>query len=185
MAERRMFARTIIDSDIFLDMPISAQCLYFHLGMRADDDGFVNNPKKIMRMINARDDDMRILFVKSFIVGFESGVIVVAHWRIHNYIQKDRYKPTNFCQEKALLYVAENNVYSLDTKCIHVGYTGKDSLELNRPLPSKVEEFENEIVITYPRYSTTVGSTSILKRKPNKKGNTSSFEGENQGIPHE
>ena len=185
MAERRMFAKTIIDGDLFLDMPISAQCLYFHLGMRADDDGFVNNPKKIMRMINARDDDMRILFVKNFIVGFESGVIVVTHWRIHNYIQKDRYRPTNFCQEKALLCVAKNNVYALDTKCIQVGYIGKDSLELNKPMPSKVEEFENEIVITYPRYSTTVRSTSISKKRPSKKGNTSSVEGENQGNPHE
>lgn len=164
MAERRMFARTIIDSDAFLDMPISAQCLYFHLGMRADDDGFVNNPKKIMRMINARDDDMHILFAKNFIVGFESGVIVVTHWKIHNYIQKDRYKPTNFCQEKALLYVGENNVYALDTKCIHVGYSGKDSLELNKPIPKKIEEFEDEIIVTYPRYSTTVSFSSKSKK---------------------
>lgn len=170
MAERRMFARTIIDSDAFLDMPISAQCLYFHLGMRADDDGFVNNPKKIMRMINARDDDMRILFVKSFIIGFESGVIVVTHWKIHNYIQKDRYKPTNFCQEKALLYVTENNVYSLDTKCIQVGYSGKDSLELNKPKPTKIEELEDEIIVTYPRYTTTIGP----KTMPSKKGKPSS-----------
>ena len=173
MAERRMFARTIIDSDAFLDMPISAQCLYFHLGMRADDDGFVNNPKKIMRMINVRDDDMRILFVKSFIIGFESGVIVVTHWKIHNYIQKDRYKPTNFCQEKALLYVTENNVYSLDTKCIQLGYTDKKkenyikekkptksknspSSSFKKSKPDQIFETEDAIIAIHKRLKTTV-----------------------------
>ena len=94
MAERRMFAKTIIDSDEFLDMPLSAQALYFHLSMRADDDGFVNNPKKIQRMIGASDDDYKILIAKSFVLRFESGVIVIKHWRINNYIQKDRYKET-------------------------------------------------------------------------------------------
>lgn len=125
MAERRMFAKSIIDSDLFLDMPISSQCLYFHLGIRADDDGFVNNPKKIAKMINANDDDMRILLVKKFIITFASGVIVISHWRVHNYIQKDRYKPTTFNQEKALLGTDTNNVYTLDTECVQVGYAGK------------------------------------------------------------
>lgn len=129
MAERRMFAKSIIDSDAFMDMPISSQCLYFHLGIRADDDGFVNNPKRISKMINASDDDMRILFAKKFIIDFESGVIVVTHWKVHNYIQNDRYKPTSCHEEKALLGLTKNNVYTLDTKCIQVGYTGKVSIE--------------------------------------------------------
>lgn len=115
MAERRMFAKTIIDSDVFLDMPLSAQALYFHLSMRADDDGFVNNPKKIQRMVGASDDDSKLLILKQFIIAFESGVIVIKHWKIHNYIQKDRYKPTVYEGEKASLSQNENGVY---TECI-------------------------------------------------------------------
>lgn len=112
MAERRMFAKTIIDSDAFLDMPLSAQCLYFHLSMRADDDGFVNNPKKIQRMIGASDDDCRLLALKKFIIAFESGVIVIKHWKIHNYIRKDTYNETNYKFEKSLLSIDENNAYT-------------------------------------------------------------------------
>lgn len=112
MAERRMFAKTIIDSDAFLDMPLSAQALYFHLSMRADDDGFVNNPKKIQRMIGASDDDCKLLIIKRFILAFESGVIVIKHWRIHNYIQKDRYKETLYKEEKSKLAIDAKNAYT-------------------------------------------------------------------------
>ena len=94
MAERRMFTKKIIDSDAFLDMPLSTQALYFHLGMRADDEGFINSPKKIQRMIGATDDDMKLLLAKRFIIAFESGVVVIKHWKMHNYIQADRFKPT-------------------------------------------------------------------------------------------
>ena len=80
MAERRMFAKTIIDSDAFLEMPATAQMLYFHLAMRADDDGFINNPKRIMRMIGSGDDDLKLLILKKFIIPFESGVVVIKHW---------------------------------------------------------------------------------------------------------
>ena len=116
MAERRMFAKTIVDSDAFLDMPLSAQALYFHLSMRADDDGFVNNPKKIQRMIGASDDDCKLLVMKRFILTFESGVIVIKHWRIHNYIQKDRYKETAYKEEKERLEIKENNAYTLKSE---------------------------------------------------------------------
>ena len=88
-----MFAKTIIDSDAFLDMPLSSQALYFHLAMRADDDGFINNPKKLQRMVGCGEDDLKLLMVKKFILVFESGVIVIKHWKIHNYIRSDRYKP--------------------------------------------------------------------------------------------
>ena len=101
MAERRMFAKTIIDSDAFLDMPLSTQSLYFHLSMRADDDGFINNPKKIQRMVGCGDDDLKLLMAKRFILVFDSGVIVIKHWKIHNYIRNDRYKPTLYQEEKA------------------------------------------------------------------------------------
>lgn len=113
MAERRMFAKTIIDSDAFLDMPISSQLLYFHLSMRADDDGFINKPKTIMRMIRATDDDMKLLIAKKFILPFESGVVVIKHWRIHNYIRKDTYNETKYKDEKSLLELDENNAYML------------------------------------------------------------------------
>lgn len=134
MAERRMFSKKIIDSDAFMDMPLSTQALYFHLAMRADDDGFVNNPKKIQRMVGGSDDDIKVLIGKRFILCFDSGVIVVKHWRMHNYIQKDRYKPTDYIEEKSMLEIKENGSY---TECIQDGYNldtqdrleiGKDSL---------------------------------------------------------
>lgn len=113
MAERRMFAKTIIDSDAFLDMPISARLLYYDLGMRADDDGFVNNPKKIARIIGASDDDLKVLLSKSFILSFDTGVIVIKHWRLNNYIRNDRYKETVYKEEKAILIEKDNKVYSV------------------------------------------------------------------------
>lgn len=122
MAERRMFAKTIIDSDAFLDMPLSSQSLYFHLSMRADDEGFINNPRKIQRMIGATEDDLKLLIAKSFIIPFESGIVVIKHWKIHNYIQSDRYKPTVYTEERSLLSVKDNKAYTLDTECIHDGY---------------------------------------------------------------
>ena len=118
MAERRMFAKSIIDSDAFLDMPLSSQALYFHLGMRADDDGFVNSPKKIQRITGSSDDDLKLLIAKKFVIPFDSGVVVLKHWKIHNYIQKDRYKETNYLEEKAQLYTKDNKAYSLYPKCI-------------------------------------------------------------------
>ena len=132
MAERRMFAKTIIDSDSFLEMPMSTQALYFHLSMRADDDGFLNNPKKIQRMVGATEDDLKLLIAKNFIITFETGVIVIKHWKIHNYIRNDRYKPTVYKEEKDKLIVKENGSYSLG---IPNGYQmdtqvrlGKDSI---------------------------------------------------------
>jgi hypothetical protein len=136
MAERRMFAKTIIDSDAFLDMPTSTQLLYFHLGMRADDDGFINKPKTIMRMINSSDDDMKVLITKKFVIPFETGVVVIKHWKIHNYIQNDRYSETKYKEEKEQLLLDENKAYKLvKTECIQNGYNtytqdrlGKDRL---------------------------------------------------------
>lgn len=108
-----MFAKTIIDSDIFLDMPSSTQCLYFHLSMRADDDGFINNPKKIQRMLGSSDDDLKLLMAKSFLIPFESGVVVIKHWKIHNYIRPDRYKETLYKDEKSQLNIGDNKEYIL------------------------------------------------------------------------
>lgn len=112
MAEKRMFTNKIIDSDAFLDMPLSTHALYFHLNMRADDDGFINNPKRIMRTIGASEDDLRLLLAKRFVIGFESGVIVIKHWRMHNTLKKDRYNPTQYQEEYALLDVKSNKSYT-------------------------------------------------------------------------
>ena len=113
MAERRMFAKTIIDSDAFLDMPMSARLLYYDLAMRADDDGFVNSPKKIMRMVGATQDDMSILAIRKFIIPFDNGVVVIKHWYIHNYIRKDTYNETSYKEQKSLLEFDENKSYRL------------------------------------------------------------------------
>jgi len=118
VAERRMFAKTIIDSDAFLDMPLSTQSLYFHLSMRADDDGFINNPKKIQRMVGCGDDDLKLLMAKRFILVFDSGVIVIKHWKIHNYIRNDRYKPTLYQEEKAELAEKNSKAYTFKTEVI-------------------------------------------------------------------
>ena len=146
MSDKRMFSKQIIDSDAFLEMPLSTQALYFHLSMRADDDGFVDCPKKIQRMVRANDDDFRLLLSKRYILIFESGVIVIKHWRIHNTIKKDRYKPTVYIEEKAQLALKANNAY-----------TEKD----------KVEKDENPIV-------QTIGTT--LEPERNQDGNTISID---------
>jgi hypothetical protein len=114
MAERRMFAKTIIDSDAFLDMPQSSQLLYFHLAMRADDDGFINNPKSITRNVKCNEDDLTLLTAKKFIIPFQSGIVVIKHWKIHNYIRSDRYKRTKCLEELAVLSLDENSSYTLN-----------------------------------------------------------------------
>lgn len=134
MAERRMFTKRITESDAFLDMPSSTQMLYFHFSMNADDDGFVNNPKKIQKMCGASDDDFKLLIAKSFIILFDSGIIVIKHWKMHNYIQADRYRPTDYVEEKSMLGIKSNKAYTLDvskmdTECIQNGYVGKDSID--------------------------------------------------------
>lgn len=160
MAERRMFAKTIIDSDAFLDMPLSAQALYFHLSMRADDEGFVNNPKKIQRMVGASDDDCKLLVLKRFILTFESGVIVIKHWKIHNYIRNDRFKETVYVKEKSMLSLNENNAYTeMDTIGIPSGRQVVDQMEtqvrIGKDSIGKVKEKEikkknpNDLIIGF------------------------------------
>ena len=134
MAERRMFAKTIVLSDAFLDMPLSARCLYFTLGMMADDDGFVGNPKAIMRQCGASQDDIAILLQKRFVLGFESGVIVIKHWRMNNYLQNDRKKDTSYIEEFSSLVIEKNGAYTekektMYTKCIQNVYTDKNSID--------------------------------------------------------
>lgn len=112
MAQRRMFSIQIVDTDAFMDMPLSAQALYFHLGMRADDDGFVSNARRIQRLIGAADDDLRLLAVKRFILTFNSGIVVIKHWRMLNTIRGDRYKPTLYKDERATLFLKPDGAYT-------------------------------------------------------------------------
>ena len=133
MAQKRMFSNLVVGSDEFLEMPDSSQNLYFHLSMQADDDGFVDNWKSILRMTGKKEDDLKILIAKSFVLPFNSGVLVIKHWKLNNYIQKDRYKETLYKNEKSKLVTDENNVYNLDTECIH-------SIDKNRLDKSSIEE---------------------------------------------
>lgn len=138
MAERRMMSKSIIKSDTFLDMPATTQNLYFHMLLDADDDGFINAPKSIMRMIGAKEDDMKVLVAKQFVIPFESGVVVIKDWKIHNYIQNDRYKPSTL-PERDLLNIQKDKTYTLksdvsrmDTECIQTVSIGKDRIGKDR-----------------------------------------------------
>ena len=143
MAERRMFSKTVINSDNFLDMPTSARCLYLHLGMMADDDGFVGSPKAIIRSSNCSIDDLKLLIAKGFLISFDSGIVVLRHWKMHNYIQKDRYRHTQFRKECEQLAI-ENGIYQectqdvsmLDTECIQDvhGTDTQDSIEIGKDI---------------------------------------------------
>lgn len=130
MAERRMFSKSVIDSDMFLDMPLSAQALYFHLGMHGDDDGFISNPKRISRAVGCNNDDIKILIQKGFIIPFESGVVVIRDWKINNTLRNDRYKPTLYTNELGRLKLDASGRYiftgiqngnQMDTKWIPNG----------------------------------------------------------------
>jgi hypothetical protein len=112
MAHKRAFSKTVIDTDAFQDMPQTAQLLYFYLNMSADDDGFVSNPKRIMRAGGFGEDDLKILLAKRFLLSFESGVVVIKHWLIHNTLRKDRYQETTYLQEKQMLQIKENKAYT-------------------------------------------------------------------------
>ena len=150
MAERRMMAKSVIDTDAFLDMPASTQSLYFHMLLRADDDGFIASPKGILRIIGASDDDLKLLLAKQYLFRFESGVVVIKDWKIHNYIQSDRYKPS-LQPERELLTITANKEYTLtnsdvsdmDTECIQNVSIGK--VRLGKVRLGKVRLGKNNI----------------------------------------
>jgi len=150
MAERRMFAKTIIDSDAFLEMPMSARLLYYDLSMRADDDGFVNSPKKIMKFVGATNDDMNILIGRKFVIAFDNGVVVIKHWRIHNYIRKDTYNETPYTEQKALLELDEKNAYRLKNNDSQREVDGAlTQVRLGKVSIDKKEEDIYEAILTF------------------------------------
>lgn len=189
MAERRMMAKSVIDTDAFLDMPASTQSLYFHMLLRADDDGFIASPKGILRIIGASDDDLKLLLAKQYLFRFESGVVVIKDWKIHNYIKSDRYKPSMH-PERELLTITANKEYTLinsdenemEPKCIQSGTKmepeciqngtigkvrlGKVRLGKNNTLSSK-HDFADEIIQylnmrTGAKYKSTTSKTKQL-----------------------
>ena len=113
MAKKRMFNLGVLETDAFMDLPLSAQALYFHLNMRADDDGFIGNPKRVTQNIGASIDDLKLLVLKRFLLAFDDGVVVVKHWRMHNAIKRDRYTQTNYIEDLKLLDIKENGAYTL------------------------------------------------------------------------
>ena len=127
-----MFAKSVIDSDKFLDMPLSAQNLYFHLCMRADDDGFVNSPKKIMKITDTTPDDLNILKQENFLISFDSGVVVIRHGKVHNNIAKDRYKETVHQEEKKRLTITDVKTYEMYTDCIQTVYNLDTQVSLGK-----------------------------------------------------
>lgn len=169
MAEKRMFTKKIVDSDDFLDMPLSTQCLYFHLNMRADDDGFVNNPKRIKSYIGASDDDLKLLIAKRFLICFETGVIVIKHWRMHNTLRKDRHTPTQYQELLDTLDVKDNKAYTERPVAIPATTWQPDGNQMatqdredkDRLVESREEKVRinyqriadlyNEICVSYPR----------------------------------
>jgi uncharacterized phage protein (TIGR02220 family) len=187
MAERRMFAKSIVLSDAFLDMPMSARCLYFTLGMLADDDGFVGSPKAIMRQCGASEDDMRILVSKKYVLGFDSGVIVIKHWRLNNYLRNDRHVQTTYTEELDTLGIDDKGAYTQnvekmerlpvgipnDNQVVGSRYTqdriGKDSIDNNiysRAEDSPTARPEQADVTEVVEYLNQAAGTSFKKNTP-------------------
>ena len=144
MAQKRMFDKIITNDDNFLEMPNSTQALYFHLSMNADDDGFVNNWKSIMKITGTKEDDLKILISKSYLIPFDSGILVIKHWRINNYLRGDRYRPTQFQKEFNMLENHENKAYQLKSEWSTIGIPlvnpDKIRIEKNREEENSIED---------------------------------------------
>lgn len=149
MAQKRMFDKSVIRRDDFIEMPDSTQNLYFHLSMDADDDGFVDNWKSLMRMTGKKEDDLKLLIAKNFVIPFDTGVIVIKHWRMNNYLRKDRYTETKYLYEKSHLTVENNEEYSVG---IPVVDTDKNSIEENSIDKCSLEEFQKPTISELEEY---------------------------------
>ena len=163
MAEKRMFSRAVLDSDTFLDMPPTSQLLYVHFGVRADDEGFVGQPRSIMRLCCASEDDLKLLIAKGFIIPFQSGVIVITHWNVNNTLRKDRQKSTIYEHERAMLETRDNGVYTLTTNC------QPNDNQVSTKCPHSIGEYSiEEISIGESNASPPSGETAPApeKKKP-------------------
>lgn len=143
MAEKRMLSKKVLDTDAFLDMPLSAQALYFHLVINADDEGFVGNPKRIRDYIGAAESDLDLLIEKRFVLMLKNSVAVIRHWKIHNTLRRDRSHPTVFTEEKSQLILQENGAYAemVTSGCAHGNQMStEDKIEEDRLREDKIEE---------------------------------------------
>lgn len=160
MAERRMISLKIVDTDKFLEMPATTRLLYYDFCLRADDDGFIASPQKIIKMIGANTDDLRVLISKKYVLAFPSGICVIKDWRIHNYIAKDRYKPTIHQQEKATLRIDKTNAYidcsqdngHLYTNCIQNVYAGENRRDKDRISKNKREKGKQKLSLSQQKF---------------------------------
>lgn len=190
MANKRMFSLTVVDSDAFLDMPLSTQALYFHLCMRADDDGFVNNPKKIQRVVRATEDDLRVLMTKQFVIPFESGVLVIKHWKVHNVIRKDMHKDTLCTEEQALLIEDKSGTYHVrnelvtDTvqECIEADTDTEQSSYIDKNRLDQIRTDQNRLEQNNTIEQSEIAHDSLKERfeylwdlYPNKKGKKQAY----------
>lgn len=169
MAERRMFAKSIVESDAFLGMSHAAQALYFHLSMQADDDGFINRTFSVMRAVNASQSDMDELVNNGFIIPFETGIFAIKHWKMNNYIQKDRYKPTAYTEEKSMLNLKRSGAYT---------YATDEDEQLSFDMLDFVSESEQpqETDKNVVRISVTEACEKIYKAYPRKQGKAKGYE---------
>lgn len=161
---RRMFSDEVTTSDAFLDMPSSSQLLYFHLGMTADDDGFIGSPKMIMRQMGAGEDDFKILVAKKFVLTFENGICVIKHWRINNFVRKDIYKQTRYLKEKSLLFIRDNSAYSFNSenaKRLPRGHFTVEKLFKNPLLPTYSDD--EEVTLTHRQRDVNIDKVRLDK----------------------
>lgn len=140
MAEKRMLNRKLVTSDAFLDMPPTSQLLYFHLNLSADDDGFIDSPRMVMRLVNSSDDDIKILLAKRYLLLFDSGIYVIKHWWLHNQFRKDRHKPTVYTEEMLQLVKKTNGSYTEKQNGNQVATSGLPSIDKNRLDKISIEE---------------------------------------------
>lgn len=197
MAQRRMFSKKITDTDAFLDMPLSSQALYFHLNMHADDDGFVSNTKTIRRMVGASEDDLKLLITKQFVLAFDDGITVIKDWRIHNYIQKDRYHSTMFADHKSELEIDKNQSYqrlsNVDTKCIQDVHEMDPQVRLGKVRIGKARLYKQDSKLNLPESDKKSKSKKTEKELnsdfeklwalyPNKKGKKNAFNAYKRAI---
>lgn len=158
---KRMFSCDVVDTDKFLDMPVSARCLYYDLGMRADDDGFIS-PKKVLRLTGASDDDLRILIARDFVIPFESGVIVIKDWKLNNYLRKDRYFPTKYTEEKSKLSLLENGSYAIGEVMDTIGLPYGIPLGTPPGAPRREEKRKEKKSIKPEKKKDTLNGVEIL-----------------------
>ena len=151
MAQKRMFRLDVLETDAFMEMPLTTQALYFWLGLKADDDGFVGNPNMVTRNVGASSDDLKLLIAKRFLIQFADGVVVVKHWRMHNTLSANRYKETKYLSDKALLLLQENKAYSLNS-----GTPIDDSHQIAMGSRQTEKDEQKTNSLTKSKYSTTV-----------------------------